>query len=173
MAAATLQRLLPHWGDKIGEGAINTKPTTFLLSPTSTTVSSAAYLLSLLRHCADTPLAILSSSLPTGDYSVYSFRPQKKSIHYQRRRWGKQLHKEQAETPNTKERTKRGISEGEKNEEEEERRSQKILDFAATIARTNTDLCSRVPSKKSTTVNLSMSDSRSSRNLPSYILKQH
>jgi hypothetical protein len=78
MAAATLQRLLPHWGDKIGEGAINTKPTTFVLSPTSTTLSSPAYLLSLLRHCADTPLAILSSSLPTGDYSLYSFHPKKK-----------------------------------------------------------------------------------------------
>lgn len=76
----------PSLGDKIGEGAISTKPTTFLLSPNSTTLSSAAYLLSLLRHCADTPLAIPSSSLPTGDYSLYSFRPQKKSVHYHRRR---------------------------------------------------------------------------------------
>lgn len=155
MAAATLQRLLPHWGDKIGEGAINTKPTTFLLSPTSTTLSSAAYLLSLLRHCADTPLAILSSSsLPAGDYSLYSFRPQKKSIHYQRRRWGKQLHKEQAETPNTKERTRRGISEGEKNEEEEEEdgRSQKNEILPLPSLEQPTDLCSRVPSKKPTNV---------------------
>jgi hypothetical protein len=78
MAAATLQRLLPHWGDKIGEGAINTKPTTFLLSPTSTTLSSAAYLLSLLRHCADTPLAILSSSLPTGELFFVQLSPPKK-----------------------------------------------------------------------------------------------
>jgi hypothetical protein len=82
MAAATY---LPSLGDKIGEGTMNTKPTTFHLSPTSMTLSSVIHLLSLIRH-ANAPLTILSSSLPMGDYSLYSFRPQKQFVHYHRRR---------------------------------------------------------------------------------------
>jgi hypothetical protein len=40
----------PSLGDKIREGTMNTKPITFLLSSTSTTFSSIAYLLSTTRN---------------------------------------------------------------------------------------------------------------------------
>ncbi len=78
----------PSLMDKIGEGTMNTKPTTFFLSPISTTLSSIAYLLNLFRHCANSPfvIAILSSYLPMGYYSLYNFRHPKNIVHYHRRR---------------------------------------------------------------------------------------
>jgi len=104
---------------------MNTKPIAFHLSPTSTTISSAAYLLSLLRHCANIPLIILSSSFPTRDYSSYNFAPQKNMYtitegEKHNSTESKQKCQTQKETRN-RGRTRKGIPNGEKNKEEEDR----------------------------------------------------